>query len=432
MSKKTLITIGVVILVILGLWWFFSLFSGVQTNKDGQPKSILGSLFPFGASTTSPNTNAPAETGRTEDTPVTGITKAYDSLVQVTNKRVAGFTTFALPTEKPKIIHDIRTLDGTMPTEDIVTKLPALRFMEQGTGFVYDTEVRGANTHKITETTIPQALIALFDDTGTNVLVRLIKSNGETVATYLGAITNGTGNSTGVITGDFLPENIPDVTASPDKKSFAYLMPTSTGVAGMTMKADGTAKKQIFSSSFSEWLLGWTSKGLTLTTKASATVSGYTYTVTPAGILSRILAPKRGLTTNMSPDGKTILYSFSGSSSVALHIYHTKDGSDVDTGLHTLPEKCAWAADMITAYCGAPEVVSIATYPDDWYQGLLNFKDSIWKINTTTNTTSEINNGEGNVLDTTNPALDQSGRYFLFINKVDSSLWSLDLTHQTH
>ena len=432
MSKKTIITIVVTLLVLVGLWWFFSLFNAAKTNQDGNSKSILGSLFPFGASTNKKSTTSSSETGRTEEAPQTTSSKSYDPLIQVTDKRVAGFVTFAVPTEKPKITHDIGILDGTAPVIKSTTQLPKLRFMEQGTGFIYNVEVRGNNIQKMTETTIPRALIALFDDTGTNVLVRLIKSNGETVATYLGSIINGSNGTLGALKGDFLPENIPDVISSTDKKSFAYLLPTSTGVAGMTMKADGTNKKQVFSSSFSEWLLNWTTKGLTVTTKASVSVTGYAYLVTPSGILQRLLQPERGLTTNSSPDGKTILYSLSSDSSISLHIYHVKDGSDLDTGLHTLPEKCTWASDGTTAYCGAPEIVSVGSYPDDWYQGTITFNDGIWKVDTNSNTTKEINTGEGNGLDITNPSIDQSGNYFLFTNKKDSSLWSLDLTSNTH
>ena len=270
-------------------------------------------------------------------------------------------------------------------------------------------------------------MIALFTNQGKNVIVRFIKNDNVTVSTYFGNIIEPTGTQNGELKGTFMDDNIEDVAVSPDKKTVVMLTPTATGIAGTTMKADGTGKKQIFKSDFTEWLIDLTNKTIGLTTKASYNEPGYTYTVDSSGILKRTLPTKNGLTTNTSPDGNIVLYSESTGTGVRLHIYNQKTGSDNNTGLQTLPEKCTWSTDSSTAYCGVQISTLVGQYPDDWYQGTLHMDDAFWKVDIKTNSTSEINDGEGRYLDITNPSIDQTGRYLLIVNKNDGSLWSLDL-----
>ena len=64
-------------------------------------------------------------------------------------------------------------------------------------------------------------------------------------------------------------------------------------------------------------------------------------------------------------------------------------------------------------------------YPDDWYQGLISFKDSIWQKNFSTGETNILIN-ETNA-DVINPFLTKDENYLIFTNKTDNTLWSLKL-----
>ena len=97
----------------------------------------------------------------------------------------------------------------------------------------------------------------------------------------------------------------------------------------------------------------------------------------------------------MSPDGKSVLYSVSTDTGMALHILHIKTDADVNTGLATLPERCAWTPDSATIYRGASATLGAGSYPDIWYQGVAHFNDALWSIDAAAGTTTELDNGEG-------------------------------------
>ncbi len=423
MSRKTILILTAIILVAIGAWAYFASRKNAG-DQNGATPGTIGSLFPFGASTTLP----PGQ-GTVPGTSSGGNTAGSDTpatpkrLTQVTKKYVAGFT--ALPASASAVSTvDINDTTGAQTTN----ALPRLRFAERGTGYVFDIDAKGEGLVKASGTVIAHTLIALFADDGKTVLLRYIKNDNKTVATYLGHLVPAAdANSFGTVIGSFLADNISDVALSADKKSFAYIIPTAKGSAGMTMKADGSGQKQIFASAFSEWLIDWPATGAVVTTKASADALGYAYAVVSSGNMQKILGGQSGLTTKMSPDGKTMLYSVSVSGRIDLHVRRIKDGADMDTGLSTLPEKCAWNAAGTLAYCGAGTSVTAGQYPDSWYQGVTHFNDAIWKVDAATGTTTELSDGEGNSLDTTSLALDQNEQYLFFINKNDASLWSFDL-----
>ncbi len=423
MSRKTILILIAILLVALGVWFYFSSGTPSGTNSSGTQKSLLSSLFPFGAGTNNQQNIKTQEQGTTNPTEETQSSNTPDKLIQISNRLVAGFIPLVTDTT-PIIKHDI----GGGPESQITQSIfPTVRFAEKGTGYIYDIDVKGQNEKKISETVIARTAEALFANGGVNVLLRYIKTDNTTIASFLGTVTAPANtNAVGTLTGNFLEENIPTVTTSPDKKNFLFLIPTNTGIAGISMKGDGSGKKQLFTSSFSEWLLDWGTSPM-LTSKASSTVPGYAYTVLAGGSLQKVLGNIDGLTTKISPDGKTLLYSVSGGGSLNLHILTLKTGVDTNTGLTTLPEKCTWNTTSTVVYCGVGTAIVSAEYPDSWYKGVTHFTDSFWKIDTTTKTTTEINTGEGNNLDVINPSIDPTSQYLIFINKTNGSLWSLQL-----
>lgn len=431
MSRKKLLIIIAILILLLGGWIFLSSKKTTSTNPDGSQKGLLSSLFPFG---TNGNNNQTGDTNgdgsaNGEDGGGSSGSNTQKFLTQITNMSTAGF--IVLPTDTTPIVqHDV---SGESSTDIIQTILPGLRFAERGTSYLYDTDVKGQNLKKISGTVIARTAQALFADNGNTVVLRYVKSDNTTISTYLGHYVPSTDTlNSGTLTGSFLPEKILDIVVSPDQKSLLYLLPTDTGSVGVSIKTDGTTKKQLFSSRFSEWLLDWTNGIITATTKASSIVPGYAYTVEASGSFQKTIGGITGLTTKPSPDGKNILYSVSGGDGLSLRVYHVADGTSITTGLQTLPEKCIWGIDPSYFYCAAGQTISIGPYPDAWYKGVAHFNDSFWKVRADDGTTIQLNDGEGNYVDAINLAFDQSGRYLVFINKTNASLWSLDMqTTQT-
>ena len=100
-------------------------------------------------------------------------------------------------------------------------------------------------------------------------------------------------------------------------------------------------------------------------------------------------------------------------------------------GLKTIADKCLWATNIII-YCGVPNTIPPANsgYPDAWYQGVVSFSDSIWKIDVeilSTELVSSISQVSKENVDAVNLSVDKNKNYLFFLNKRDSSLWSLRL-----
>ena len=94
-----------------------------------------------------------------------------------------------------------------------------------------------------------------------------------------------------------------------------------------------------------------------------------------------------------------------------------------------LPEKCAFGTN-IDVIC-AHEKIKIPTgFPDNWYQGTVNFKDSLWRISAEDSSATLLINTEsasGRQLDVTDMTLGTNDTNAYFINKNDNTLWTYEL-----
>jgi hypothetical protein len=434
--KKTIWIIIIALIAVTGVWLFYTINNSV--NKGTGITDSLKSLFPYGisdytsssttATTNSLGVNIPDQTG---DTAV-----SYNPLVQLSNRSAVGMTVLA----PSYIVQDTATSSNSFASSTSVsryqstilyqTKLPIVRFAERGTGYIYDIDARGKNEAKQTGTTIVRAYESYFGDNGNSIIFRYLKSDNNTIATFLGKIIPPASNTSGdfaTIKGDFLPDDITNLVVSPDGKKFGYILPNQNGVAGIAVSSDGINKQQLFTSSFSEWLLDWKAGGLTATTKAASGIPGFVYNVKNTGIFEKIIGGIDGMTTNLSPDGKNLLYNTSSKGKVNLFIRHSNgDSSKMD--IATLSEKCVWSKASVIIYCAVPAYFSPGeTYPDSWYQGTAHFIDQIWKIDSSFGTAIKVSDLESKAIDAVDLQLDVNENFLIFRNNNDGTPWSLDL-----
>ena len=307
------------------------------------------------------------------------------------------------------------------------------RYMERTTGHVYETTVETLKNTRITNTTIPKVYEALWGDKGESIIVRYINENTNAIESFSARIMKQEeGASEGTLEGAFLQSGIKEITLSPTKGTMFYLVPGGDGTIGIRSKIDGTDKVQVFDFPFTEWLAQWaTNKNIFLTSKASNDVSGYLYTLSTAGgPLKKVLGDISGLTTLSNGSGTKILYSESTVNGLSVGVVDVTKAESKKLGITTLPEKCIWASDNITVYCGVPENLPQGKYPDIWYQGLMSFTDTIWKVNTETAYSEVLIKPMESLninLDIIKPFLDEDEGYFFFTNKKDYSLWALKI-----
>ena len=463
MSKKTILILIIIIILVIGGGLGYLYISKSNTSSGGtNPIGInfLSTFFPFSKTNIIDNKgiNAPFDvSGLNQEESI----KAPTLLKKVSSFPIAGYGVYlkerfidvpvVIPAEQTQIqtqdqgqiVENTTTKTTTkntkstknstpMPTTPPTEFVPALRYTDRAAGKIYQTFADKIEERKLSDATIPQVYEAYFGKKSESVIMRYLQNN--TIETFVKALSKeilGADSTQEAETaGIFLPENITDITMSPDYSKMFYLFNNGNYAVGIVADQYGNNKSQVFSSPYTEWLTQWPNdKMITLTTKPSYAAQGYMYAVDPnKKDFIKILGGISGLTTLTSPNGKLVLYS---NSNLDLSVLDVDTKISRNLGVRTLPEKCVWSKASDFTYCAIPQDIENNQYPDSWYQGITSFSDQIWQIDTNTGSTvmildpSGIEGGEA--VDAIKLSVDENQDYLFFVNKKDSYLWEFDL-----
>jgi hypothetical protein len=457
MSKRKLILIISILIIlaiiVFGVFNFYKTTPTETVGEDTKGENFIADFLNFGKNnkTPSPQEENPEENIlEAENNSITEIEMQKMKLSRISSIPIAGFTLFMKERftsieVAPSVLEDKQ--EKAIPAKETTEFVPALRYVEKATGNVYQTFVDNIDERKFSNTTIPTLHEAYFGDYGDMVIMRYLKipsiqdinktgTGNHTIATFTGSFPKevlGADSTNGnELNGSFLPENITDISISPDTSLIFYLFNWKEGVAGTTASFLGANKAQIFDSQYTEWLSQWPNKNMiTLTTKPASGVPGYMYTINPiTENFKKVLGGINGLTTLTSPDGKLVLY---GNDKLSLNIYNIDTGESQSLRVNTLPEKCIWGESSNIIYCTAPKFINEEfSYPDAWYQGEISFSDDIWKIDVLSGNASiilksSLDDQNTTEIDGIKLVLDSAEDYLFIINKKDSYLWGLEL-----
>jgi hypothetical protein len=318
-----------------------------------------------------------------------------------------------------------------VPGEAVVTKAgnassspeTTVRYIERGSGNVYSYSPTARTNTRTSNKTIPGIQSASWLPDGSTAFVRYLSGTDfATINTY--ALT---ASSTG---GFFLPQNLADISVSA-----TAILVLASGVNGSTAsveRTDGTHAVTVFSSPLSSLRTSFAGKSQYLAvTKASATLPSDAFIVDASGRFLRIAGPLNGLVALASPSGKWVLASYTEGSVLHMELVNTATGETIPLPVATIADKCVWAADDSAVYCGIPmDPPANYAYPDDWYQGAVQFSDRIWKLQVAgryAQLVLDFPKETEQALDATALAIDASNTTLVFINKIDGSLWSYSL-----
>lgn len=404
--KKLLAILGIVIVLTAAGWYFFF-------NKSIPVTLPGGGDNPFG---TAPD-NVPGSTGAngSSDTPTTpggtsGSTGSttIPTLFKVSSDPVGGAVIFANK-QKQELI----------------------RYIDRATGHIYEVDPQTMIKSQIVNTTAPKIYDALWKQDGSGLIIRTLESDEDTIKNISLTLTAPKATTTGAEYG-VNATDLRGAITSPvlSGTSLAYVL-KDAGTIGISGFA-GEKPTNIYTSAFTEWQLAWVGTNLALTTNASRTADGFAYLLnTKSGGLTKLLGPLTALTTNISPDGSRIVYSFITTTATSFNVLNIKTKTTSPILPTTLAEKCTWSTKKTSViYCGTPiGGVSIGE-PDDWYQGITHFTDQLWKFDTSTGIAellAEPKKAFNQNLDVYKPMLSPNEDYLIFMNKTDLSLWTLKL-----
>ncbi len=413
MNKKILIIIAVIVLLGVGVY-FYSKKVPVGTEQTGglfPEEGLLRTITPGTGGGDGGGANMPFTLG-----PGATIPRLYE--LHKTPVAGVGFIE-----------------SGTGANRTVIT-----RYIERGLGHIYETPLSTFIESRISNETHLRLSEALWGNGGKSVIIRSFdKTEGAIKTSILNLSSSVTplarDTSTAQI-GDFiqteeifLPDYIPFLAIAEDgSDKIFYLQNGNTSSAGLVTNFRGIVTS-IFSSTFTEWLPQFPNQNLvTLTTKPSARVPGHFFFLnTKTRATTKILSDINGLTTLTSRNGTAVLFSETKNGIPELYVYNFTKKEILPLFIQTLPEKCAWSVkESAVVYCAVPQTIPTAEYPDQWYQGLISFSDSIWKINTVTSVAQKIHTLPS--LDVINPAISSDDTYFLFMNKITSTPWVYRIT----
>jgi len=446
MSKRNFILLIIILIIItIAIFGFLYFKQGTTIPEDNNTDTnFVSQLGLFG-------TSKPATTTTTTPVDVSGYQPSNTEtqklqLTKISSVPVAGFIIFTKERLKDVPVattnessSETSTLKTTKkPTPPLTEFKPALRYVDRVTGNIYQTFIDKIEEKRFTTTLIPKVYEAYFGNRGESVVMRYLKTDARTIETFVGTLPKellgGDTTTNTEIKGSFLPDNIKDISLSPDNSKIFYLFNSESSsnenIIGATLNFASNKKIQLFSSPFTEWLSQWPNSNIiTLSTKPSANVLGYMYKIDGSGKnLMKVLGDINGLTTLTSPNGKLVLYS---DNNLSLNVYNTETMNSTVLGIRTLSEKCVWGKANDVIYCAIPKLIDSGEYPDSWYQGEVSFKDQFWKIDVKTGNgtlildPTTISGGEES--DGIKLALDDGENYLFFVNKKDSFLWKLNL-----
>ena len=418
MNKRTLIIVSIAILILIlggvGAYFYFSQKPSVA------PEETPG--FPNDGGTPLP----PREGGDVEPPFEPGSGMKLPRLYELHKTPVAGVGFAEIGTKSDRSMF--------------------ARYIERGVGHIFETNLGTFMENRISNNTHPGIAEAFFGNKGNSVIIRFLDDkDGSAIKTRVQNLNapilsfansdESAGGSPSLATEEvYLPDYIPHMAIAEDgADKLFYLENSASAARGTTANTKGLGTSIIFNSVFTEWLPQFPSQKLiTLTTKPSGDVPGYFFFLDPkTKTLSRILGNINGLTTLTNHTGNMVLYSDTTTKEPVLSLYDTTKKEFRSTPLKTLPEKCVWGNITVTiAYCAVPEQIPQGLYPDQWYQGVISFSDSVWKIDTKTGVVEKVFTPKifnGHEMDITNLALSSDDTYLVFINKKSSTPWVFNL-----
>lgn len=413
MTKKILLIIGIlaVVGVAIFLIWNSTTQENGGTNKVG---FSIREFFSFGNNT---ETNTEINTEETDENQneeqqniVTDV--SVPRLRKISSEPIAGAVIFN---------------EGTTSV---------VRFVEKGTGNVYEARSDKTSIERLTNTTIPKIIRAFWLPNGSGFLAQTLMENSEIIETSFVKLKKNPASSTVEDLTPFsttigkLPTGIKEISIKPDgSKIFYYTTPGPSN--WYIANPDGTGGSLVATNYLTEWIPFWTSADTVYmqNKSSSKTISNvYSFSIKNKTLKKVPSVEFYGLSFNPNSN-ETLSLASNGGSQPTLFLVDSKNSVVSNLDVNTFAEKCVWLKEKNpTVYCAIPERITKSDYPDSWYKGLVSNQDLITKI--------EVNNDifyniiylskeSGEKIDVVDMTLSPDESHLIFKNKIDSYLWML-------
>ena len=296
-----------------------------------------------------------------------------------------------------------------------------IKYFKRATGHLYQIDGEGRTPEeRLSNLTIAGARDAVWSPNKNHAVVNFLTDSAlkHFALSYLGTSSQGI----------FLPNEIIDAAFSQKDERMAYLLPTGTARTLFVASSDGSGQKNIFTTPLSQLNLSWAGDDISIAAKSSGLTPSFVQRVAINGSSRVIARDIDGLDVRWNAQGTLAVISRTSlrGKNLTIHIMNDKGKIIADLPFATIASKCAWSRlEEETAYCAVPRALPQATYPDAWWQGVVSFSDDLWRVNAATGEADQIFSGRD--FDIINLFLSEAEDRLFFLDKKDSTLWTLRL-----
>lgn len=386
--RTILISILVALILLLGGAWAYLLLNGSPESVADLRQNLFGGSDPI-VSTPTPTPIIASESTETR-TIALGV-----PLLKVSDRAVAGAVIAP------------------------VASSTVLRYVEKGTGHIYEVSLETGVETRISNTTIPGAVRAIWAPSGRKTIIET-DTLGARGSIYLGTL--GTSTAGVIVDLEGLTDALDNVAFSNTDTLF-YTTIVSGETVGFARDLTQGSTVELFRVPFTESIVLWDIAGggrHYAYTKPAFGFSGFLYEV--GSIQLRKVDAGIGLVAARL--GNVLLISKNRAQGTPTLMLNEVSGLGTFTSIPGSREKCAGSTVI---YCGGSDQVGV-DFPVFWYQGTVSYDDTIYRIDPRDGAVTLELDPETiarEPLDVTDIFVGPDGRV-LFRNKVDDALWLLN------
>ena len=412
---------AIIILVIAGLaWWYFFLRaqeSALETVDLGRGAGIAP---PFedtvGSNYGNITANLPSPTD--DGTETSGKKATLPRLWQITKTPVAG-AGFFVRSAPSQVSASLPAATSTAQAGSTV------RFVERGTGYVLEADVKTGVLTRLTNTLVPRVYEALVAANGVVILRGIDETNAVVTSAGRATSTPATNEEPATLSLSELPHNIRTIALSHSGEEILYILEEPGGEASVMRAAwDGKKARRIGAVGVSGWHVHWLPDDrVVLVQNSGSGIGSSAYELGASGALRPLMRNVVGLALLPKTNSSAQLYS----SGFALSARTGTDASVISLPIRTTADKCVWAPSAnLIAYCAVPQFFPATDVLSGWLRGETHTADSWWRVDVGAGRAELLYTPSGTFqLDVENPVIDSSGNFVAFMNATDKSLWLL-------
>lgn len=389
--KKALIIIISLAIVVLIVIWVYLLIEGPGDGEAPEQNTNFGS---------SPEASfAPQEQSDEGDS----VIAIENQLTQLTTAPVAGAVIFTRDDER------------------------FVRYVERGTGHIYEIALATGEEVQVTGTTIPKVVGATWAPTGNRVAFT-VETGPYSSSVYVVQISkndDGDFSLDGVNVGD----NVHSLAFDDIGDTLFYALSGEKETRGFSLNLKTEAREQMFAVPFTQIDVLW-GDDIYVYNRPSSAVRGYVYRVA-GGMLERVSEEGFGLMARAENDFVVVTRNDETGLPYTT-AYDQETGSTTLLALSGLVSKCT-PSRSVPAYLWCAETLSPPNraLPDLWHQGVVTLADTLVLVDLRTGGISlevDFETELGYPLDGIELMADESDSYLIFKNKNDQTLWLYDAT----